>query len=458
MALTAIIQWCGSTLTSVIRPTVQPTPLPHLPILTRSAHKLCRKTFSLIIAFVIILYSFRYSGTYLKADLCVQILKFVSLLALSIQTQRMVEGTTVTRRGQPRADGAGERLANLLGNSYKAIRIYIIVCLVILAFALAVETVLAINPQRAIDLSKIDELIPESVEYIFIYVLNGALLAPIILYTIANYFRARQRAIPGTVRRHLQNFLFFVDFPLCFSIVALVLVVYVISRGGWTQPQDAALFFGGAAALLVFLTSSTTICVDEHARFVIYRRRMTYVPSRWYLHCILGLGLCSLGVALIVVASPRPYDMGVFPNAISWAMILAGLFQFSHAISLEIGWPEFLVSASMASLYAVAGILISEEPGGLLYVLASFPLIVHSILKCILARRDGSNFGILLLISAVASGIAVLYICGQYIGFWSKLAPLFLIFSVDLTAHGLWWLRLGCTWKRTAALTATPLP
>jgi uncharacterized membrane protein HdeD (DUF308 family) len=399
-------------------------------IFTSALRQLSIVALILIIIYICVNVLFWYLKKPINAEVSVQFVKLFSLFWMNIHTERTVDGAIVE---------GNNSLKQFLGYVYTTIRVYVWIAV----FILLISIFVSINPLGIIEYlrSNITVELPffiGSNRYLSTYLPNLLVLAPIFAYTFVNHHCINHDATPRNVRIHLQYFLFFVDLPLCASILAFFAVALSVLH--WDDPGQESLFVGGAAALLIFVSSSMTICVDEHAKATLYRASVSGNQERWWSYGVVGIAWLGAGV-LIGLDPVSLSTIRVTPAIAGWALLVAGAFQFIHGF-VPIGWREFLLSVFVGLFYGLAGFIIlysTEGASALNFGLAGM-IFITSALRFILAYRFWKAWGWVLAVSAGFGTLNGILILAAVWGLPIRHEMFWYFLAIDLLVHGMWWI------------------
>ncbi len=410
--------------------------VPHA-VFTRSAQRIFRTTIAFIFLYGSLALLFHYWGKTLEPELSVETVKLFSLLFLSLHAQSYAKSTTVMTEAPSGGRPHGQRFGGILSLVHTFIRWYSNLVSLLLGALVTIKVLVALNPRGAIDMSKFAST-PDFWLYSLHYAVNGMVLLPIILYGIANHLQVNRTGTLRSVRKHLQNFLFFVNLPFSISVIAFLFLSMTILE--WKQPDQAALFLGGAAALLMFLTVSIAICIDEHASVVLYRTA-SQEPTVWWSYSVLG-GIIVFGAIALSFPFLAP-EADILLGREGLILVCIGGAIILHGYAAALGWSEFFPSVLIGLMYALIGAILTGVGSNQALMLAGLVLLAIALLKFWVMLRTwdlwGPVLGLSFILTSVACALALTIALGVALTFKIVL----FVLSIDVLGYGVWWLLLG---------------
>jgi uncharacterized membrane protein HdeD (DUF308 family) len=160
----------------------------------------------------------------------------------------------------------------------------------------------------------------------------------------------------------------------------------------------------------------------------------------WWTYALLGIALLIGGIVVLGDIVAASVISALF---ISWAIVIAGIFQIVHAFSVR-HWGGFLFDLLLGVLYIVVGAILLSNPAAAsikLTLLLGGVLVASGLVRMVLAIWQKAGWG--LLFSGLVAILAGFLILSQWPN--SGLWVLGLFLGVDLVVHGGAWIAYAFT-------------
>jgi uncharacterized membrane protein HdeD (DUF308 family) len=161
--------------------------------------------------------------------------------------------------------------------------------------------------------------------------------------------------------------------------------------------------------------------------------------SGWFV--ALGIALLALGMLALLDVVAVTLAGAILIGAL---LLVGGIFQVVHAF-VERGWRSFALHLIAGIVYAVAGVLIMDEPVQGSFVITLFLTVLMIVsggfrIATALRHRDLRGWWLVLLGGIVSLAVGILL----YLSLpWSGLWVLGALIGVELIMHGAGWISLG---------------
>ncbi len=181
-----------------------------------------------------------------------------------------------------------------------------------------------------------------------------------------------------------------------------------------------------------------------------------HTSGRWGWFVALGLVLIAGGVFAFGNVALVSLISVIFIGA---SMLVGGIFQIIHAITLREGWGASLFSLAAGVLYVIGGILIMQEPvqGSViitLFILVA--LVIGGILRVVIALRHRELAGWWLMLLGGLISIVVGIMLYNSLP-WSGFFVLGTLVAIEMIVQGVTWLAFGLSLRRLRHAVAARL-
>jgi uncharacterized membrane protein HdeD (DUF308 family) len=155
----------------------------------------------------------------------------------------------------------------------------------------------------------------------------------------------------------------------------------------------------------------------------------------WWTYALLGIALLIGGIIVLGDIAVASLISAIF---ISWAIVIAGIFQVVHAFSVR-HWGGFLFDLLLGVLYVAVGAILLSNPAAAsikLTLILGVVLVASGVVRIVLAMWQDAGWGFLL------SGLVAILAGFLILSRWpsSGLWVLGLFLGVDLVVHGSAWI------------------